>query len=128
MIGNPRTPSPHDLNRVDERFASMGSQARVRLESGVLFEAELERLAAGVRALLEDAERRLTRFDPDSDLSRLNADEREQVAVGELVARLARTARWAGAASGGLVDATLLDELESAGYEASRTFATIGVG
>src|SRR5204863_534777 len=60
VIGNPRTPSPHDLNRVDERFASMGSQARVRLESGVLFEAELERLAAGVRALLEDGGRPAT--------------------------------------------------------------------
>jgi thiamine biosynthesis lipoprotein len=98
----------------------MGSHARVRLESDVVSSGDVERLAEGVREELEEAERRLTRFDPGSDLSRLNADPRERVPAGDLVARLARAARWAGAASGGLVDATLLGELEAAGYEASR--------
>ena len=57
---------------------------------------------------LEDAERRLTRFDPGSELSRLNADPREEVPVSPLLARLVLAARWAGERSGGLVDATLL--------------------
>jgi thiamine biosynthesis lipoprotein len=105
------------MNRVDERFPCMGSHARVRLESA---DADLSRLAADVRALFEDVERRLTRFDPLSDLSRVNADPRRVVPAPPLVARLARAALWARAASGGLVDAALLGEIEAAGYAASR--------
>ena len=37
------------------------------------------------------------------------------------LARLARAAVWAGAASGGLVDATLTGEIEAAGYAGSRS-------
>ena len=102
----------------------MGCAARVRLESAALPAAELEQLARSVRAALEDADRRLTRFDPDSDLCRLNADPRASVPVPALVERLARAAVWAGAASGGLVDATLAGEIEAAGYAASRTGLT----
>jgi FAD:protein FMN transferase len=74
-----------------------------------------------VRAALADADRRLTRFDPGSELSRLNADPREAVPALPLVARLARAALWPGKASRGLVDATLASEIEAAGYAASRT-------
>ena len=109
------------MTRVDERFRCMGCAARVRLESAVHPAAELERLAREVRAALDDADRRLTRFDAASDLCRLNADRRATVPVSPLVERLARAAAWAGAASGGLVDATLTGEIEAAGYAASRT-------
>jgi thiamine biosynthesis lipoprotein len=109
------------VNRVDERFRCMGCDARVRLESAVLDELALARIASAVRAVLDDAGRRLTRFDPASELSRINADPRAVVPVSPLVARLARSAVWAGAASGGLVDATLVDEIEAAGYATSRT-------
>ena len=109
------------MNRVDERFRCMGCDARVRLESALVPEPELRRTAAAVRAALADADRRLTRFDPGSELSRLNADPREAVPASPLVARLARAALWAGKASGGLVDATLAGEIEAAGYAASRT-------
>ena len=117
-------PTPGHLRvvtRVDERFRCMGCAARVRLESAALPASALERLAREVRAALEDADRRLTRFDPASDLCRLNADPRAAVPVSPLVARLARAAVWAGEASGGLVDATLTGEIEAAGYAASRT-------
>jgi thiamine biosynthesis lipoprotein len=57
-----------------------------------------------------------TRFDPASELSRLNADERDAVPVSTLLARLAQTAVGAAEVTGGLVDATLLPELEHAGY------------
>ena len=109
------------MTRVDERFRCMGCAARVRLESAVLPAAELERLAREVRAVLDDADRRLTRFDAASDLSRLNADPRATVRVSPLVERLARAAVWAGEASGGLVDATMTGEIEAAGYAGSRT-------
>lgn len=61
---------------------------------------------------------RFTRFDPASELSRLNADPRPTVAVSSLMARLAQAATMAGERTGGLVDATLLTALESAGYAA----------
>ena len=57
-----------------------------------------------------------TRFDSASELSRLNADPRDAVPVSYLLARLAQTAVGAAELTGGLVDATLLPELERAGY------------
>jgi thiamine biosynthesis lipoprotein len=108
------------MNRVDQRFASMGSQARVRLQSAELSGAELERLAARARATIDGLERALSRFDPASELCALNRDPRPVVPVSPAVAALARAAVWAHEASGGLVDATLLDAVEDAGYRASR--------
>jgi thiamine biosynthesis lipoprotein len=57
-----------------------------------------------------------TRFDPASELSRLNADRRAAVPVTFLLARLAQTAVSAAEVTGGLVDALLLGEIERAGY------------
>jgi FAD:protein FMN transferase len=57
-----------------------------------------------------------SRFDPGSELSRLNADPRAAVPVSFMLARLAQTAVGAAEITGGLVDATLLSELENAGY------------
>ena len=109
------------MNRIDERFPSMGSEARVRLESATLAPAELRRRAAEVRATLDGVERSLTRFEATSELSRFNADPRERVEAPPLVAELVRAALWAAEQSGGLVDAALLGELEREGYAASRT-------
>ena len=108
------------MNRGELRFATMGSFAHVRLESPAHSEEALRGLAEGVRAAIEAAAAALTRFDPGSELSRLNADPREAVPVSPLLGRVVLAARWAGERSGGLVDATLLGELERAGYAASR--------
>jgi FAD:protein FMN transferase len=59
---------------------------------------------------------RFTRFDADSELSRLNADPRPVVPVTPLMARFAAAVAHTAELSGGLVDATLLGELERAGY------------
>jgi thiamine biosynthesis lipoprotein len=74
------------------------------------------REAETVEAFLLDAHRRLSRFDPASDLSRLNRDPRGTVAVGPLLVELASAVRRAGAISGGLVDATQVRAIEAAGY------------
>jgi len=108
------------MNRVDQRFASMGSEARIRLESTDRSAADLERLAAAARATIDGIERALTRFDPASELCALNRDPRPLVPVSPTVAALVRAAVWAHEASGGLVDATLLAALEDSGYAASR--------
>jgi thiamine biosynthesis lipoprotein len=57
-----------------------------------------------------------TRFDPASELSRLNADPRDAVPVSYLLARLAQIVVGAAELTGGLVDGTLLGAIERAGY------------
>ncbi len=67
-------------------------------------------------ALLQGIHATLTRFDPQSELSRLNADDRDVVPASRMLCRLALLVAYAGELSGGLVDATQLDALEAAGY------------
>lgn len=57
-----------------------------------------------------------TRFKPDSELSSLNADPHERVSVSPMMARFVQAAVDAANATGGLVDATLLEAIEEAGY------------
>jgi FAD:protein FMN transferase len=59
-----------------------------------------------------------SRFLPDSELSVLNADPRPAVPASPMMRRLARAVRAAGSLTGGLVDSTLVEEIESAGYRA----------
>src|SRR5215218_6763582 len=62
---------------------------------------------AVAEALLRRMHAALTRFDPDSELCRLNADSRTTVPASALVRRLAAAVPYAGELSGGLVDATV---------------------
>jgi thiamine biosynthesis lipoprotein len=73
---------------------------------------------ARVRGQLLAWHERFSRFLADSELSRLNRDPRREVPVTPLMARFAQAVHSAGSLTGGLVDATLLDELETAGYTA----------
>ncbi|HEY2570398.1 MAG TPA: FAD:protein FMN transferase [Solirubrobacteraceae bacterium] len=72
-------------------------------------------MTAARRALLAWHER-FTRFEPDSELSLLNEDPHVEVPASELLVRLAAAVHDAGELSGGLVDATLAEEIEIAGY------------
>lgn len=70
--------------------------------------------------LIRDFDRRLSRFRPDSELCALNANPAESVEVSPLMMRLVEAALQAATSSGGLVDPTLLDAVERAGYRESR--------
>jgi thiamine biosynthesis lipoprotein len=59
---------------------------------------------------------RFSRFLPESELSLLNRDPRREVPARRLMARFAQAVHTAGELTGGLVDATLLGDIESAGY------------
>ena len=72
--------------------------------------------AADARRQLEDWHTQFTRFEPDSELCRLNADPRATVPVSATMARLLIAIRDAADATGGLVDGTLVREIEAAGY------------
>lgn len=76
-------------------------------------------LAAG-RAEVETCERVLSRFDPDSDLSRMNRHGGEWIQVDARLAHALRTAVLAREATGGKFDPTILPALVAAGYD--RTF------
>lgn len=98
-------------------FDCFGGTASVHVLG--LEERDGTRRAEAARRTLLDAHRRLTRFDPESELCKLNRDPREEVPASPLLRRLAEAVRLAGERSGGLVDATLVGELEQAGYGAS---------
>jgi FAD:protein FMN transferase len=68
------------------------------------------------RSFLLDWHKRFTRFDADSELSRLNADPRHVVPVSDAMVRFAEAVVMAARQTGGLVDGTLLGEIEAAGY------------
>jgi thiamine biosynthesis lipoprotein len=104
------------MARVDLIFPSMGGEAHVRLESVLRDEDELHALAGGVHSRIEAVEAALSRFRPDSELSLLNADPRPAVPASALLRRAVAAGLWAAETSGGLVDPTLLGELEVAGY------------
>jgi thiamine biosynthesis lipoprotein len=82
--------------------------------------------AAAARAQLEDFDARLSRFRPDSELSRLNADPRTVVPASPLLRTTVRAALWAAHRTNGLVDPTLVGALERAGYADSLAGATAG--
>jgi thiamine biosynthesis lipoprotein len=69
-----------------------------------------------IRRMLESWHERFSRFLPDSELSLLNSDPRREVPVSPLMARFARAVQVAGSLTDGLVDGTLIDQIESAGY------------
>ena len=94
-------------------FAAMGTWVRLLGSPGAPLEA--------ARALIEDLEARLTRFDPESELCRLNADPREVVPASPELRSAVRAALDGATATGGLADPTLLGALVAAGYVRSLT-------
>lgn len=92
-------------------FRSLGGQIAIQAEG-----EGAEQAIAEAEAIIHDLHDRLTRFDPGSELCRLNADPRTSVPASGLMIRFAELAREAGETTGGLVDATLLNQVERAGY------------
>lgn len=102
------------------RFCCFGSRAGVYVGGRTSDGRAADLAARRARRQLLEVHARLSRFDPDSELSRLNRDPRSTVPASPLLRRFARAVVTAGELSGGLVDATLLAELEALGYAESR--------
>ncbi|HEX3432606.1 MAG TPA: FAD:protein FMN transferase [Solirubrobacteraceae bacterium] len=100
-----------------ERFDCFGSACEAFV-SGDASERSAAEAVELVRRRLQSWHEDFSRFVPDSELSRLNADPRWDVPVSLLMARLAQTVRVAATLTGGLVDATLVDQIQAAGYDA----------
>ena len=98
-----------------ETFACFGSSCTVFV-TGDGRDRDAEQAVAMARRRLLDWHERFSRFEPGSELSRLNADPRDEVPVTPAMAQFARSVVQAAEKTGGLVNATLVDEIETAGY------------
>ena len=100
-----------------ESFPCFGGRARVIVRgSGPAGDAPAAASLAR-RRLLEWHEQ-FSRFEPHSELSLFNADPRSTVPVSPVMARLIEAIVEGARLSGGLVDATLVGEIEQVGYDA----------
>ncbi len=101
-------------------FHAMGTEVELLLDApdGERAERALDR----AEAELERLEQMLSRFRPDSELSRLNRDGRSSFASPDLV-RVVELALAARDSTGGRFDPTVHDALVAAGYD--RTFERV---
>jgi thiamine biosynthesis lipoprotein len=100
------------MSTFELEFTCMGSAFRLLVGGS-------EASAHRAREALDRFDARLSRFKPGSELCALNADPREAVPASPLMRGWVRAALWAAEKTGGLVDPTLLSELEAAGYSTS---------
>jgi thiamine biosynthesis lipoprotein len=97
-----------------EQFHAMGTTITLLLP-----ERKAEIGSKLVRGLFMEWELTLSRFLPESELSRLNRHTGGPVRVSALLYRVTATALAAARATGGLYDPTLLDQLQQIGYDRS---------
>ena len=100
----------------------MGCEIRLLLEG-----PDAPARAAAAQRWLRDFDARLSRFRTDSELTRLNADPRTAAPASGLLRAAVRSGLWAAEQTDGLVDPTLLDELEAAGYRSTSPRRRAGV-
>lgn len=101
------------------RLALFGTDVRLLVSGPQNVAAEAEVALTRVEAQLEIVHRTLTRFEPDSELSLLNAHAGEWVPISPTMMQALRAALFAAELSDGLIDPTLLRGLERAGYRRS---------
>jgi thiamine biosynthesis lipoprotein len=107
MIDGPETELPLHGLAVD----AFGGRATIEVST----ELDREVLAAAA-GIVREVHSCLTRFDPESELSRLNLNPEPTVAASETMRRFVHAAARAARDTEGLVDPTVLPELEAAGY------------
>jgi thiamine biosynthesis lipoprotein len=98
---------------MDTTFRCMGTDVRLVIDT------PSDDVFARERRFLEDFAQRLSRFEPDSELSELNRDPRSAVPASPLLRAAVGAGVWAAERTGGLVDPTLIDDLERSGYDES---------
>jgi FAD:protein FMN transferase len=104
----------------DVSFDAMGSHVRLLIgEPGPGLDPAAEAAERARQTILEfDAA--LSRFKPGSELCALNEDPREAVPASALLRRAVRAGLEAAERTDGLVDPTLVGEIEAVGYRGSR--------
>jgi thiamine biosynthesis lipoprotein len=104
----------------DVSFDAMGSHVRLLIGEPGSGMAPAAAAAERARRFVVEFDAALSRFRPESELCALNDDRRERVPASPLLRAAVRAGLTAAELSGGLVDPTLVGEIEAAGYVASR--------
>jgi FAD:protein FMN transferase len=94
----------------DLTFDCMGTTVRLLMDDD----------AAECRAFLERFDAALSRFRPESELCRLNASPETEVSVSSLLRAAISAGLTAAELTDGLVDPTLVGQLEASGYDRTR--------
>ncbi len=98
-----------------DAFECFGSRCTVIVADARVADAAQDVARAHGRLL--EWHRQFSRFQADSELTRLNRAPEETVAVSPMMRRIVEAAVRAADATGGLVDPTLLGQIERAGYD-----------
>jgi thiamine biosynthesis lipoprotein len=115
----------HVAPELDYTFHAMGSDVRLVIGRPLRREAPPPVEAADrERRFVVAFGQRLSRFEPESELSALNRDARSRVAASSLLRAAVNAGLWAAHRSGGLIDPTLVQALEHSGYDRSLDGAT----
>lgn len=101
-------------------FDAMGSHVRLLIGEPGPGMPPAASAAEEARRFVFEFDAALSRFKPESELCALNADPRERVPASALLREAVKAGLLAARRSGGLVDPTLVREIESTGYVASR--------
>lgn len=105
---------------LDYTFHAMGSDVRLLIGQPLIRGAPAPaQIAERECAFVLDFSRRLSRFVPDSELTALNRDPRPEIRASRLLRAAVTAGLWAAERSDGLVDPTLVRELERSGYAGS---------
>jgi thiamine biosynthesis lipoprotein len=108
------------MSGADATFRAMGSEIRLIVgEPGPAGIDPIEALTVA-KDFIAGFEQCLSRFRPDSELCALNAYVEDVISASPLLRRAVAAGIDAAARTGGLVDPTLVDEIERAGYAGSR--------
>src|SRR5262245_42184884 len=100
----------------DHAFRAMNTDVYARLYSN---QKTGQAILLDVQRLFASFEKRLSRFDPESELSRLNRCQQTSFKANPILMDAVEVALLAAEATGGLYDPTILDQLEKAGYDRS---------
>ncbi|MGZ4332662.1 MAG: FAD:protein FMN transferase [Gaiellaceae bacterium] len=109
------------MNRLLDRtvFGALGTTCSLAVATSPVELPAARRVAAAIRTEVDECARILSRFDPTSDLSRVNDASGEWVGVDERLVDAVGVALWFRTATGGRCDPTLLPALVAGGYARS---------
>jgi thiamine biosynthesis lipoprotein len=108
------------MSGYDVSFRAMGSDVRLIVGEPAPGAPPSDQAGEAARDFIARFEACASRFRPESELCALNASPRESVPASPMLRDVVRAGIWAARRTGGLVDPTLLGELEAAGYRESR--------
>jgi len=108
------------MSAVDVTFRAMGSEIRLIVGEPGPGGIDPVDAVAEAKAFIEEFERCLSRFRPDSELCAVNAWGGDVVPASQLLRDAVAAGVEAAKRTDGLVDPTLVDQIEDAGYVGSR--------